>query len=147
MGESTAALEHLKEAYALLEGNEGTRCPSVVRHLTILYERLGDIETARTFFEQFAQFPLRQRVVLGIHPLPSGDPTGALGVVVGEILAESPAARADLRPRDRITQLGLVRIERLWDLDRAIALYRGEETELTAQRDGERVLLPIRLQD
>lgn len=63
--------------------------------------------------------------------------------VVGSVLEKSAAARAGLRPGDRITGINGRSVERFDDLARYVISRPGEHASLDVVRDGDKIALPI----
>ena len=87
--------------------------------------------------------------------LQTSSPTGWLGVMlvvdagrptVLEVIPDSPAAEAGLRPGDVFLAVDSVKIESLSDLRREFGgRAAGSEVELSLDRGGERIVIGVRL--
>jgi len=71
---------------------------------------------------------------LGVACLPDDDKPG---VILHEVMPDSPAAKAGLQQGDVLLQLGKVKIYDMKDLVRAVADSKGKKSTLRYQRDGE----------
>ena len=101
---------------------------ATVREVVPLLERDGGIK----------------RPFLGVS---TGDaPGSADGAVVGSIVGGGPAARAGLRPTDRIVRVGDAAIDEAADVSAAIERRKpGERVEIRYVRDGEERTATVRL--
>ena len=67
--------------------------------------------------------------------------------IVGEVVAEMPAAEAGVEPGDRIAAIDGQEIDDFFAVRRAVALYPGKTVALTIDRDGAERTLPVTLTD
>ena len=63
--------------------------------------------------------------------------------IVGEIVANSPAARSELKPNDHIIRINDNKIDSWSEISEAIKTYAGKEVLLTVERDGARKTFSI----
>lgn len=68
------------------------------------------------------------------------------GALVAEVIPESPAAKAGLKPGDIITAFGNKRVERASDLPHLVGLTKpGEKVDLTVIREGKERMISVKI--
>ena len=83
-------------------------------------------------------------VRLGVRPAPSDDEAGK-GVLVDEVLDDSPAKRAGIQEGDRIVKMGKTSIKDVAGLRKALSeLKEGDSVKMVIDRDGESETLTVR---
>lgn len=114
------------------------------------------INTSKPIVDQFIERGEFRRVYLGIRGFNAQNVEGALGrpvsadrgVYIVEIVADSAAETADLRPGDIITALGDQEVDTMGNLIRELYKYRpGDVTTVTFIREEEEMTEEIVLQE
>jgi len=81
---------------------------------------------------------------LGVHAEASGDPP--TGAVIKEVVPDSPAAKADLKPDDRILSVGGIEIQDVAQLSSVIRRFlAGDKVAVVIQRGEEQKSIEIEL--
>jgi serine protease Do len=81
---------------------------------------------------------------LGVQAQPGGDPP--TGAVVKEVVPDSPAAKADLKPEDRILSVGGIEIQDVTHLSSVIGRFlAGDKVAVVIQRGEEQKTLEVEL--
>jgi serine protease Do len=81
---------------------------------------------------------------LGVQAQPGGDPP--TGAVVKEVIPDSPAAKADLKPEDRILSVGGIEIQDVTHLSSVIGRFlAGDKVAVVIQRGEEQKTLEVEL--
>lgn len=114
------------------------------------------INTSKPIVDQFIERGEFRRVYLGIRGFNAENVEGATGVPISvekgvyivEVVPESAAAAADLRPGDVVIRLGEVTVDTMGNLIRELYKYRpGDTTTVTYVRNGQEETVEIRLRD